>query len=332
MKFSSNLATLIESFFSDRLMKQLQASQNTVASYRDTFRLLLRYAQEQLGKQPSVLGLEDLDAPFIGAFLDYLEKERGNTARTRNARLAALHSFFRFVAYQEPAHSALIQRVLAMPSKRFEKALVEFLTRPEVDALLEAPDRKTWGGRRDHTLFLVDVDTGLRVSELVGLRCEDVVLGVGAHVRCQGKGRKERCTPLTRKAVDALRSWLQERDACPSDPLFPNARGGTLSRDGVEYILAKHLKVARQSCPSLNNKRVSPHVFRHTAAMDLLQSGVDRSVIALWLGHESVDTTQIYIDANLAMKEEALSKVAPRNVRPGRFRADDRLLAFLNSL
>jgi site-specific recombinase XerD len=254
------------------------------------------------------------------------------TARTRNARLAAIHSFFSFAALQEPAHSALIQRVLAIPSKRFERAPVEFLTRPEVEAVLAVPDLKTWPGRRDHALLLLAVDTGLRVSEIVGLRCEDVVLGVGAHVRCLGKGRKKRCTPLTKKTVATLRKWLNEQDACPSDPLFPNARGGTLSRDGVEYLLAKHLKVARQSCPTLKNKRVSPHVLRHTVAIDLLQSGVDRSVIALWLGHESFETTQMYIDANLAMKEDALSKVAPRNVRPGRFRADDSLLAFLNSL
>jgi len=332
MKTAGNLATLLEAFFTDRLIRQRQASPHTIASYRDTFRLLLGFAQRSLKKTPSDLALEDLDAGFVGSFLDYFEKERGNGARSRNARLAAIRSFFRFAAFSQPDHGALIQRVLAMPSKRYDRRPVEFLNREEIDALLAAPDPKTWLGRRDRTLLLVAAQTGLRVSELTGLRCQDVVLCSGAHVRCQGKGRKERCTPLRKDAVAALRSWLRERGDQPLEPLFPNARGGRLSRDGVEYLLTKHVAAARRLCPSLERKRISPHVLRHSAAMDLLQHGVDRTVIALWLGHESVETTQMYLQASLEMKEQALAKTLPTNTLPGRYRPDDRLLAFLTSL
>lgn len=281
MKTFANFPGLLEAFFTDRLVRQRQASPNTIASYRDTFCLLLRFAQQHLNKAPSALTIEDLDAPFIGAFLDHLEKDRGNSARSRNTRLAAIQSFFRYVALHEPLHSALAQRVLAMPSKRYDRKPIEFLTRQEIDALLEAPGQDTWAGRRDRALLLLAVQTGLRVSELIGLRCQDVVLDRGAHVRCQGKGRKERCTPLRKEVVSVLRAWLRERNGSTSEPLFPNARGGQLSRDGVEYLLAKHISVARQQCSSLKKKRVSPHVLRHTAAMELLQHGVDHSVIAL---------------------------------------------------
>jgi site-specific recombinase XerD len=275
------------------------------------------------------LSLEDLGADLIGAFLDHLQKDRGNGARSRNVRLAAIRSFFHYVALQEPAHSALIQRVLAMPNQRADRKLIEFLTRAEIDALLAAPDRDTWAGRRDRALLLLMVQTGLRVSEVTALRCQDVLLGPGAHVRCQGKGRKERCTPLRREAAAVLREWLRERT---NDPLFPAARGGPLSRDGVAYLLAKHVSTARRSCPSLQRKRVSPHVLRHSTAMDLLQHGVDRSVIALWLGHESIETTQIYLHASMELKERALAKTTPLGVRAGRYRPDDRVLAFLTSL
>jgi site-specific recombinase XerD len=331
VKKTANFPALLEAFFTDRLMSQRQASPNTIASYRDTFRLLLEYIHQKLKKKPSSLRLNDLNAPVIGAFLDHLEKERANSPRSRNVRLAAIHSFFNYVAFQEPGHSALIQRVLAIPSKRYDRALVGFLSRPEVDALLEAPDRETWAGRRDHALLMLTVQTGLRVSELIALRCDDVTLGTGAHVRCKGKGRKQRCTPLTKQTRTVLKAWLREREGKPSDPLFPNARGGSLSRDGVEYILSKHVAVARRKCPSLKGKHVSPHVLRHTTAMDLLQAGVDRTLIALWLGHESVETVQVYIDANLALKEETLAKVTPYKGRAGRYRADDQLLAFLRS-
>jgi site-specific recombinase XerD len=329
---TANLAALLQAFFTDRLIRQRQASPHTIASYRDTFRLLLGFAQRQIKKAPSALSLEDIDAPLVGAFLDHLEKERGIAARSRNTRLAAIRSFFRFAAFTEPGHGALIQRVLAMPAKRYDRRPIAFLTRPEIDALLSAPDTSTWHGRRDRTLLILAVQTGLRVSELIGLRCQDVVLGGGAHVRCHGKGRKERCTPLRKDAIAALSSWVRERNARPEDPLFPSARGGPLSRDGVEYLLAKHVVAARPRCSSLDRKRVSPHVLRHSAAMDLLQHGVDRSVIALWLGHESMETTQMYLQASLEMKEQALAKTAPLNVPLGRYRPDDQVLTFLKSL
>ncbi|MCK4488286.1 MAG: site-specific integrase, partial [Desulfobacterales bacterium] len=259
MKTNADFPRLLQAFFTDRLMRQRKASQHTIASYRDTFRLLLGFAQQRLKKVPSKLAIEDLDAPFIGAFLDHLERGRGNNARSRNVRLAAIHSFFQYVALHEPSHSALAQRILAIPSKRYKRRQIEFLTRSEIDALLAAPDRDTWTGRRDRALMLVTVQTGLRVSELTGLCCQDIVLGAGAHVRCTGKGRKERCTPLRKEAVATLRAWLRERNADPSDPLFPNARGGPLSPDGVQYLLDKHIATASQQCPSLKKKRVSPH-------------------------------------------------------------------------
>ena len=332
MNIKATFPALLESFFTDRLMRQRKASPNTIASHRDTFRLLLKFAQQCLKKEPSKLAIEDLDTPFIGSFLDYIEKERGNVARTRNVRLAGIHSFFKYVALEEPSYSALAQRILAIPNKRFKCKPIEFLTRLEIDALLAAPDQSTWAGRRDKALLLVAVQTGLRVSELVGLRCKDIEFGTGAHVRCIGKGRKERCTPLRKEIVVVLRAWLRERNCDSSEPLFPNAHGTQLSRDGVEYLLAKHVKTARKHCPTLKKKRISPHVLRHSTAMDLLQHGVDRTVIALWLGHEKVETTQIYLHADMKLKEQALNKVTPVNIRLKRFRPDDELLEFLQNL
>jgi integrase/recombinase XerD len=326
------VAGLLEAFFTDRLMRERQASPHTIAAYRDTFRLLLAFVQQRLNQSPSAVTVADLDAALIGNFLDHLERARGNKTRTRNARLAAIHSFFGYVALQEPAHAGLIQRVLAMPSKRYERRPVDFLTYEEMAALLAAPDRSNWIGRRDHALLLLALQTGLRVSELIGLRCEDVVLGSGAHVRCRGKGRKERCTPLRRDAVATLRLWLRERAGRPEEPLFPSARGGAMSRDAIEYLLAKYAAAAQKRCPSLQKKRVSPHVLRHSTAMDLLQRGIDRSVIALWLGHESVETTQMYLDADLALKEKALARTAPLPTHRSRYRPDDHLMGFLRSL
>ncbi|HYS82767.1 MAG TPA: site-specific integrase [Anaeromyxobacteraceae bacterium] len=328
----TSLAPILEAFFTERLQRQRQASAHTIAAYRDTFRLLLGFAEKQLRKPPSGLLLAEIDASLVGSFLDHLEKERGNGARTRNARLAAVRSFFRFAASREPAHAELIQRVLAIPQKRFDRDLVSFLKAPEVDALLAAPDRSTWLGRRDHALLLVAVRTGLRVSELTGLRVEDCVLGTAAHVRCHGKGRKERCTPLGRDTVGALRDWIKASGATPSDFVFPSRRGGRLSTDAVQRLLAKHLAIAARSCATLERKHVTPHVLRHTTAVHLLESGVDRAVIALWLGHEGVETTQIYLDADLAMKERALARTAPPHVGRQRFRPKDSLLAFLESL
>ena len=332
MKRSADFPRLLETFFLDRLLQQRRASPYTIASYRDSFRLLLAFAQKRLQKAPSVLLLQDLDAPLISAFLDHVENERGNSPRSRNVRLAAIRSFFRYAALQEPKHAGLIQRVLAMPNKRFERRPIDFLVRAEIDALLAAPDRSTWSGRRDHALLLVAVETGLRCSELAGLRIESLVLERGAHVRCHGKGRKERCTPLRKATVAVLRGWLRERAGSASDPLFPNARAGQLSPDGIEYIVAKHVAVARRRCASLTRKRVTPHVLRHTAAMELLKAGVDRAVIALCLGHESVETTQMYLSADLELKERALARTAPRKTRTVRYRPADRLLGFLKGL
>ena len=329
---SSSFPALLQSFFTQRLFEQRSSSGHTIAGYRDAFRLLLRFAAERLDKTPSNLLLEDLAASFIGQFLEHLERDRGNTARTRNARLAAIHSFFRYVALEEPAHALLCQRVLAIPNKRHERRLIEFLHREEIDALVAAPNPSTWIGRRDQTFLIVAVQTGLRVSELIGLRCQDVVLGTGAHVQCVGKGRKQRGTPLREEAEAMLGSWLLERNGLPQDPVFPSIRGGPLSRDAIERLVTKYAKAARQSCPSLNHKKVTPHVLRHSAAMDLLQHGVDRSVIALWLGHESVETTQMYLHADLRLKEQALSRTTPLGVKPVRYRPDDPLLAFLEGL
>jgi site-specific recombinase XerD len=329
----SALAPVLESFFTDRLAQQRRASPHTVGAYRDAFHLLLGFAQRTLRKAPSDLDIEDLDAPLIGSFLGHLEKDRHNSVRTRNARLAAIHSLFRYAALRAPDHAALIRRVLAIPHKRFDRALVMFLEPSEVQALLSAPDDRTWIGRRDQALLFLAVQTGLRVSELIQLNRQDVQLATGAHVRWQGKGRKERCTPLTSQTVAVLKTWLQESPALPSDPLFTSRRGGRLSRDALEQLLKKYVVKAHSSCPSLRGKRISPHVLRHTNAMQLLHAGVDQSVIALWLGHESIETTQIYLHADMSLKERALARTAPIHCPgPKRYRAPDALLAFLDAL
>jgi len=326
------LAPLLEAFFTDRLRRQAAASPNTVAAYRDAFRLLLHFAQERLHTPAAALPLRALDATLIGAFLEQLETRRRNGSRTRNARLAAIRSFFHFVAPQEPAHAAVIQRVLAIPQKRCDRRVVNCLTSPEVTAILAVPDQTQWMGRRDHLLLLLAVETGLRVSELVHLRVSDVVLGASSYLRCHGKGRKERLTPLSRRTAARLRRWLHERPAGATDPLFPARHGGALSRDAVARLLTKHTRVAAATCPALHTKIVSPHVLRHTTAVHLLQAGVDRAVIALILGHESIDTTQMYLDADLTAKERALALTAPTGVRAARFRPRDALLAFLEAL
>ena len=329
---NTELAPLLERFFTQRLMQQRQVSFHTISSYRDTFRMFLKFAQERLHKPPSHLYFEQIDAPLIVSFLDHLEKQRRLTARSRNLRLTAIHSFFRYAAFELPTHSAQIHRVIAIPSKRFKRALVRFLTRPEVDALLAAPDQRSWFGRRDHAFLLLAAQTGLRLSEMTGLKRGDVVLDAGAHVRVVGKGRKERCVPLAKSTVAVLKTWLREPQRGDQGVLFPNARGGRLSPDGVHYLLVRHSAAASKVCPSLKPKRVTVHVLRHTVALDLLQEGVDRSVIALWLGHESVETTQIYLEATLAMKEAALAKTTPPNTKQRRYKPADSLLAFLSNL
>ena len=323
---------LLRGFFVDRLAGQRCASSHTIAAYRDTFRLLLRFAITRLHKSPSQLAIEDLDVSFLSKFLDHLEHERGNCARTRNARLATLHGFFHYVALSEPAHALLCQRVLAIPSKRFARGPVEFLAPEEIEAIIAAPDTATWIGRRDRALLLVAVQTGLRVSELIGLRREDVGRGKGAHVRCEGKGRKTRCTPLRQDVAAVLDAWLREQPVAAQQPVFLSARGGALSRDAIERLVAKHLAAARKACPSLKEKNVTPHTLRHTAAMELLRCGVDRSVIALWLGHESMETTQIYLHADMRLKEQAMARTTNSRAAPARYRPKDDVLAFLEGL
>jgi site-specific recombinase XerD len=326
------LAPTLQAFFTDRLMTQRQASPHTIAAYRDTLRLLLRYAQHRTGKNPAELTFTDLDAPMIGAFLSHLETGRNNNITTRNTRLTAIHSLFRYAALHVPEHAALIARVLAIPAKRHDHPTVSFLNRDEINALLSAPDTSTWTGRRDHALLLVAVQTGLRVSELTGLKISDIKLGTGPTLRCHGKGRKERATPLTRQTVDVLREWLAERGGDPTDPVFPTGRGTRLSRDAVERLVAKHVQTATRTCPSLTSKKITPHVLRHSAAMALLHSGVDITVIALWLGHESPATTRVYLHADMALKEQALARMTPPDQQPGRYAPPDALLAFLETL
>jgi len=328
----SAFAPTIEAFFAERLIAQREASPRTVAAYRDTLRMLLVFAEQHAGKPPSRLDVADVDCELVGSFLTHLEHDRGNSARTRNTRLAAIHSLFRYAALRHPEHAASIQRVLAIPSKLCDRVEVCYLDPDEVDALLAAPDKETWLGRRDHALLVLTVQTGLRVSELTRLDCGDVELGVGAHVHCHGKGRKQRATPLTKLTVTVLRAWMTERLGSPSDPLFPTSRSTRLSPDAVQWLVAKYARVAAAGCTSIATKAVSPHVLRHTCAMNLLHSGVDIAVIALWLGHESTQTTQIYVHADMVLKERALARTTPPNTKPGRYRPPDALLAFLEGL
>lgn len=328
---AATLPALIQRFFTDRLCVQMEASCHTVAGYRDTFRLLLRYASAQRAKPPVKLMVEDIDVDLVADFLAHTEMARGNSARSRNTRLAAIRSFFRYVAMADPTWLMHCQRILAMPNKRYVRRTVTFLDAAEIAALLAAPDRTTWAGRRDYALLLLAVQTGLRASELVGLTLGDVVLGSGAHIRCMGKGRKERATPLRRDTAKLIGAWIGDRRG-ESDPLFPSIRGERLSRDALEHLVRKHCLTAARTCPSIGTKRVTPHTLRHSTAMDLLHHGVDQAVIALWLGHENVETTQVYIHADMRLKEKALARVAAPATPPGRFRPDDQLLAFLEGL
>lgn len=326
------LPAYLQRFFTERLATQLKASPNTVASYRDTFRLLLRYAASRLRRPPTELQVADIDAELVGLFLADIESTRGNGARSRNTRLSAIRSFFKYVAVNEPQLLHHCQRILAMPPKRHERRVIDYLSRAEIEALIAAPDLSTWHGRRDRALLALALQTGLRVSELIGLSCGDIVLGAGAHVRCMGKGRKERATPIRKDSVKMLRGWLAERSGADADPVFVSNRNQRLSRDAIEQIVRKHVQSASAGCPSLSKKRVTPHVLRHSAAMQLLQNGVDRTVIALWLGHESVETTQMYIHADIQLKEKAMARTRPIKAPPGRYQPDDKLLAFLEAL
>ncbi len=326
------LAPALQAFFTDRLALQRQASGHTIAAYRDAIKMLIVFAAQRTGKNPSRLDIADLGAPTVGAFLNHLENDRGNSVRTRNARLAAIHSLFQYAALRHPEHAADIQRVLAIPPKRYDKTLITYLTEDEITALLAAPDLGTWTGRRDRALLMLACQTGLRATELTSLTIGDAHLGAGAHVSCLGKGRKQRITPLTPATVTDLRSWLAERGGLPADPLFATRRGTPLSRDALERRIAKYTAIAALSCPALHEKKVSPHVLRHSAAMRLLNAGVDTSVIALWMGHENVATTQVYIHADLALKERAIARTAPQDTTPGRYQPPDDVLAFLDGL
>jgi integrase/recombinase XerD len=328
----SALAPSLQSWFTDRLIRERDASPHTIASYRDTIRLLLTYASETLGVEPSKLDLDQLDAPLIGAFLDYLETDRGCGARTRNTRLAAIRTFYRYCMLRHPEHAATIERVLQIGPKRHDRGLVTFLTEAELDALIEAPDCSSWTGRRDHAIIILLAQTGLRASELTGLRCGDIHLGTGAHATTTGKGRKQRITPLTKQTAAVLRVWLAERGSPPSEPLFPTSTGKPLTRKALARRIGKHATRAAERCQSLSAKTITPHVLRHTAAMRLLHAGVDTTVIALWLGHEQVETTQMYLNADLALKERALARTKPLDSKPGRYRPPDALLGFLDGL
>ena len=328
----SALAPALQSYFTDRLVAQRGASPNTIAAYCLTFRLLLRFAAERTGKPPSELDIDQLDAPLIAAFLDHLEKARGNSIPTRNNRLAAIHSLFAYLALDHPEHAASIQRVLAIPHKRTERNLLTYLTEPELDALLAACDQTAWTGRRDHAMFALTIQAGLRISELAALTCADITLTTGTNAHCVGKGRKERRTPLVPASRKVLKAWLKERDGAPSDPLFPTTTGKHLSRDAIERRLARHLAVATETCPSLQTKRVTMHTLRHTAAMRLLMAGNDVTVIALWLGHEQISTTNVYLHADMTHKQQAIDRAKPLAAKPGRYRPPDTLLKFLEDL
>jgi integrase/recombinase XerD len=328
----SPLAPVLQAYFTDRLIGQRAASPNTIGAYKVTFRLLLAYAAKHTRKAPGTLDIADLDATLVAAFLDHLERDRHNRVATRNNRLAALHSLFGYLALQHPEHAATIQRVLAIPPKRTQRNLVTYLTEPEVDALLDACDQTTWTGRRDHAMFALTIQTGLRISELAGLSREDITLTAGANVHTVGKGRKERRTPLVPTTKAVLKAWLGERPGAPGDPLFPTTTGKRLSRDAIERRLAHRVALGSTSCPSLKAKHVTMHTLRHTAAMRLLLAGNDVTVIALWLGHEQISTTNIYLHADMTHKQQAIDRTKPLAAKPGRYRPPDPLLAFLEAL
>jgi site-specific recombinase XerD len=328
----SLLAPSLQAYFTDRLLTQRQASPNTIAAYRHTFQLLLRFTADRTDTPPSELDIGHLDAPLIAAFLEHLERDRGNTIQTRNNRLAAIHSLFAYLALHHPEHADTIARVLAIPHKKTTRNLLTYLTDPEVDALLAACDQSTWTGRRDHAMLAFTIQTGLRISELVALTCQDITLGTGANVHTVGKGRKTRRTPLTPTIRTVLKTWLAERAGAPDEPLFPTRTGARLSRDAVEHRLKVHLQTAATACPSLKTKHITTHTLRHTAAMRLLIAGNDITVIALWLGHEQITTTNIYLHADMTHKQKAIDRTRPIAAKPGRYRPTDTLLAFLEAL
>ncbi|RKX64746.1 MAG: integrase [Tenericutes bacterium] len=327
-----SFSRLLQQFFVERLMQQLQASPCTVAAYRDTFRLLLAFVHRELGKQPSGLVIEDLSAALVLDFLKYLEVERHNCARSRNARFAAIRSFMEYVAFQEPSALAIVQTVLAIPMKRFEQPLIGFLSREYIEAILDAPNKNTWAGQRDRVMFATLYNTGARVSELIGMQIGDLTLDPSASVRIRGKGRKNRSVPLWRDTAVQLKCWLREYPRAPEQPLFPSRSGGTLSRVGLTERLKLAAKCAARQYPELEKRPIFPHLFRHSIAMHMLQAEVDITVIALWLGHESLATTHRYVEADLAMKERALKALQAPSRAPLRYQPQDSVLKFLQSL
>lgn len=326
------IAPTVQAFFTDRLIAQRQSSGHTIAAYRDAIRLLVSFAAQQQGKPASRLDFTDLDAATVCAFLNDLETTRGNTARTRNHRLAAIHSFFGYAALRHPEHAADIARVLAIAPRREHHRDITFLTDEETTALLAAPDLGTWTGRRDHALLTLATQTGLRTSELTALTHADLHLGPGPHVSCHGKGRKDRVTPLTPTTVKIMQRWTAEQPGKPIDPLFPTRRHTTMSRDALAARVTTHARQAATTCRSLTGKKITPHVLRHTAAMRLLRAGVDTAVIALWLGHETTTTTNVYLHADMALKQKALDRTTPIGTATGRYQPPDTLLAFLQNL
>ncbi len=329
---ANRLGPLLQNFFVDYLCTQKRASSQTIVSYRDTFRLLLEFVRDEHGIEPAAACVVDLDVPIILSFLDHLEQTRHNSIRSRNLRLAAIRSFFRVVALRDPASVNQAARVLAIPVKRADRQIVKALSRAEMEAILAAPDLKQWSGRRDHALLLTLYNSGARVSEITALEKSQFRFGVNSFLHLHGKGRKERTVPLWTKTARALQSWFREPSLQQTDLAFPSARGRKLTRNGVDYILQQAVDRAVAGCPSLHDKKITPHSVRHTTATHLLQSGVDISVIALWLGHESIETTHIYLEADLTTKERALSKLAPAGVEVPRFKAKDEVLAFLATL
>jgi integrase/recombinase XerD len=332
MKQPRSFSSLVQQFFTEYLLTQRQASTHTIASYRDGFSQLLQYAQDQYHRPASSIELEDLNARFVTSFLSHLEKDRGVCVRSRNQRLAAIHSFFHYITLYVPEHIELIRQVLAIPVKRYQRKTVTYLSHEEVECLLQTPDRSTWIGRRDYALLMLMIQTGLRVSEVTKLYWRDLNLTSVPYVRCSGKGRKERCTPVTKQMAKVIKLWLSENEFKQTDPLFPSVNDGSMSSDAVQYLVGKYTARAGKKCPTLVGKRISPHVLRHTAAMELFQAGIDHAMIALWLGHESVETTQIYLEADLTLKEKLLENFALVKSSKTRFVADDKLLDFLRAI
>ncbi len=322
---------LLQKFFTVQLYKEKQVSSHTIVSYRDTFKLLLDFVHQKYKLKPEGICLIDLDVECIRHFLNYLEEERKASARSRNQRLAALRSFYKFVSFERPDLSGSIQRILSIPCKRYTRRNICFLQPDEVSALQSGPDLSQWVGRRDQAILILAIQTGLRVSEITSLKVEDVILSNGPYVKCQGKGRKERCTPLTKNTTRILRSWLKERPV-DSEYFFTTSLGKKLSSDAIQARVKIYAQKAAQKCPSIAKKRITPHVLRHTAAMQLLQSGVDRSIISLWLGHESYETTQMYLSADLKIKEKIIEKVKYVNGRNTRFKPTNDIFLFLKTL